>query len=271
MLSARLLRFSPFAAAGVILGAVAGCEAPPPVVPVTPLAVPTVSALPAPTAPLPALASVDLGALDQSVPACTDFYQFACGSWLKSTPIPADKPSWTRSFDVIQERNENELRAILERYAAGQGKDEPNARKLGDFYAACVDEPAIEKAGLGALQSSLDAIEKIKSAKDLVPVLAALHGRGVHAAFAFTSQQDFKDATQVVAAVSQAGLGMPDRDYYLKDDAATAKIRAAYLEHMIHMFALVGDKPEVARAAAATVLALRACARRGLDFTRRTA
>jgi endothelin-converting enzyme/putative endopeptidase len=152
MLSARSLRFAPLTAAAVVLGALAGCEEPQPVVPTTPLptVAPTPSATTAPVAAGPALMSVDEAALDKSVPACTDFYQFACGSWSRATAIPADKPSWTRSFDVIQERNENELRAILERYAAGQGKDEPNAQKLGDFYAACVDEGAIEKAGQGA-------------------------------------------------------------------------------------------------------------------------
>ena len=256
MLSARSLRFAPLTAAAVVLGALAGCEEPQPVVPTTPL--PTVAPTPtsstAPVAAGPALTSVDEAALDKSVPACTDFYQFACGSWSRATAIPADKPSWTRSFDVIQERNENELRAILERYAAGQGKDEPNAQKLGDFYAACVDEGAIEKAGLGALKADFDAIDRIKTAKDLISVLAALHGRGVPAGFDFSSQQDFKDATKVIAGVSQAGLGMPDRDYYLKNDEATAKIRAAYVEHVTHMFTLLGEKPEVAKAAAATVL-----------------
>ncbi len=254
MLSARSLRFSPFAAAAVVLGALVGCEEPPPVVPTTPIppVVPGSSA--APVAAGPALMSVDEAALDKSVPACSDFYQFACGTWSKATPIPADKPSWTRSFDVIQERNENELRAILERYAAGQGEGEPNAKKLGDFYAACIDEAAIEKAGLGALKADFDAIDKIKTAKDLIPVLASLHGRGVHAGFGFDSQQDFKDATQVIAGVSQAGLGLPDRDYYLKNAEGTAKIRAAYEEHVAAMFALLGDKPEAAKAAAATVL-----------------
>ena len=254
MLSARSLRFTPFAAAGVVLGALVGCEEPQPVVPSTPFPTVAPSASPPTVAAGPALMSVDEAALDKSVPACTDFYQFACGSWSKSTPIPADKPSWTRSFDVIQERNENELRAILERYAAGQGKDEPNAQKLGDFYAACVDEGAIEKAGLGALKGDFDAIAKIKTAKDLIPVLASLHGRGVPAGFAFESQQDFKDATQVIAVVSQAGLGMPDRDYYLKSDEATAKIRADYVAHVARMFELLGEKPEVAQAEASTVL-----------------
>jgi len=254
MLSDRSLRFRPFAAAAVVLGAFVGCEEPPPLVPTTPLPpiVPSASAVPVATGP--ALMSVDETALDKSVAACTDFYQYACGSWSKSTPIPADKPSWTRSFDVIQERNENELRAILERYAAGEGKDEPDAKKLGDFYAACVDEAAIEKAGLGALKADFDAIEKIKTKKDLIPVLTSLHRRGVRAGFGFESQQDYKDATQVIAAVSQAGLGLPDRDYYLKDDEATAKIRAAYVEHIAAMFTLLGDKPEAAKAAAAAVL-----------------
>jgi endothelin-converting enzyme/putative endopeptidase len=254
MLSARSLRLAPFAAAGLVFGALAGCEEPPPVVPTTPLPTAAPSAATPPVAAGSALTSVDETALDKSVAACTDFYQFACGSWSKATAIPADKPAWTRSFDVIQERNENELRAILERYGAGQGKDEPNAQKLGDFYAACVDEGAIEKAGLGALKGDFDAIASIKTAKDLIPVLVSLHGRGVPAAFAFESQQDFKDATQVIAAVSQAGLGMPDRDYYLKNDDATVKIRADYVAHVTRMFELLGETTAAAQAEAATVL-----------------
>ena len=254
MLSARSLRFRSFAAAAVALGALVGCEEPPPVVPTTPTPPVAPVATAEPVAAGPALMSVDESALDKGVSPCTDFYEFACGSWSRATPIPADKPSWTRSFDVIQERNENELRAILERYAAGQGKDEPDAKKLGDFYASCVDEAAIEKAGLGALKADFAAIDRIKTAKDLVPVLASLHGREVRAGFDFESQQDFKDATQVIAAVSQSGLGLPDRDYYLKDDEATAKIRAAYVEYITAMFTLLGDKPEAAKADAATVL-----------------
>ena len=254
MLSARSLRIAPIAAAGVVLGALVACEEPPPVVPSTPLPTVAPSASAPPVAAAPALLGVDEAALDKSVSACSDFYQYACGSWSKATQIPADKPSWTRSFDAIQERNENELRAILERYAAGQGKDEPNAQKLGDFYAACVDEGPIEKAGLGALKGELDAIAKIKTAKDLIPVLVSLHGRGVPAVFAFESEQDFKDATQVIAAVGQAGLGMPDRDYYLKNDEATAKIRADYVAHVARMFELLGEKTDVAAAEAATVL-----------------
>jgi endothelin-converting enzyme/putative endopeptidase len=197
---------------------------------------------------------VDEKALDASVSPCADFYQYACGGWMKATPIPEDQAMWTRSFNVLAEQNEEELRSILERDERGERKDEPYAQKLGDYYASCMDEAAIDKAAVASLKPDFDRIDKIKTGKDLALSLGALHARGVHAIFSFASGQDAKDATQVIGILSQAGLGLPDRDYYLKDDEPTKKIRAAYEEHVGKMFELLGEKPADAKAHAATVV-----------------
>jgi endothelin-converting enzyme/putative endopeptidase len=236
-----------------LAAALASCEeVPPPVAPPAPA--PPPSAAPAPPAARTDRAGVDEKALDRGVAPCTDFYQYACGGWLASTAIPAEESSWTRSFDVLQENNENMLREILERYARGEGKDEPDARKLGDYYATCMDEAAIEAAGTKAIEAELKQIDAIKTPRDLAAELAHLHARGVRAAFDFDAGQDFKDATQMIGILSQGGLGLPDRDYYLQDDPKMVELRRAYTSFIAALFGLVGEKPKDAAAHAATVL-----------------
>jgi putative endopeptidase len=246
--------------AALLAASLVGCETPAPVSPTEPPPPPAATAPAAPigqsSAPPSGLTSVDDKALDPGVSPCNDFYQYACGGWLKSTPIPGDEASWTRSFNVMAERNEGELRAILERYASGQGKDEPDAQKLGDYYASCMDEATIEKAGIAALKPELDRIDKIRTVKDLAEAIGALHARDVHPVFHFASGQDARDATQVIGILYQGGLGLPDRDYYLKDDELTKKLREKYEEHVGKMFELLGDKPAAAKQGAATVLSV---------------
>lgn len=244
-------------AAAALAALLTGCETPAPVVPTeppAPLPVATEGQGAPSGAPASGLTSVDEQALDPTTSPCNDFYQFACGGWIKATPVPGDQSSWTRSFDVIAERNEEELHAILERYASGQGKGDPYAQKLSDYYSSCMDEAAIEKAGIAALKPDLDKIDKIKTVKDFADVVGTLHARNVHPLFRFASGQDARDATLVIGILSQGGLGLPDRDYYLKDDEPTKKLRAQYEEHVGKMFELLGDKPADAKANAATVL-----------------
>ena len=253
------------AAAAALAAALAACgEAPPPATPVTPPA-PVPSA--APTAgPAQGLGGVDATILDRSVSPCDDFYQYACGGWFAANPIPAHESSWTRSFDTIQQANENLLREILERYARGEGKDDPYAQKLGDFYAACMDEDAIEKAGTAALAPELGRIDAIKTPKDLAAEIGHLHAQGVHAAFDLDPGQDAKDATRMIGIVSQGGLAFPDRDYYLADDAKMRELRAAYHTHLTALFTLAGEKPKDAEAHAALALAVEtALARASMD------
>ncbi len=213
------------------------------------------------TAPVPPAAtaivanvSVDDAALDKGVKPCDDFYQFACGGWKKATPIPDDEASWYRSFNVISERNEATLKSILEAFAKGERASEPSAKALGDFYSACMDEEGIEKAGLEPLRAELAKVDAVKDAASLTVALAQLQKAGVDALFAFSSGQDFKDATLVVGQIEQGGLGMPDRDYYLKDDAKKKELRMKYEEYVTHLFVLTGDKPEDATKSAKAVL-----------------
>src|SRR5882762_9359375 len=146
------------------------------------------------------------------------FYQYSCGNWLKNTPIPEDRARWARSFDEIHQRNEALLHDILEKDAHGEPDPaDPFAQKVGDFYATCMDEQKAETASFQTLQDALRRIDAIKDARALAQQVAALQAEGAGAFFGFGSQQDFKDATQVIGGADQGGLGLPDRDYYLKD------------------------------------------------------
>lgn len=211
-----------------------------------------------PTAPssakAPALLSVDEAALDKTVSPCADFYAYACGGWKKGTTIPEDEARWTRGFDTIRQQNEQTLHDILEAFAKGERQGEPYAKALGDFYGACMDEAGVEKADLGPLKAEMAKVDALKSAADLPKVFAQLHKVGVFVPFAFDSGQDFKDASQVIGQVAQSGLGLPEREYYLKDDARMKELRGKYEEHVEKMFTLLGDKPDVAKKNAKTVL-----------------
>ncbi|MDE2510874.1 MAG: M13 family metallopeptidase, partial [Elusimicrobia bacterium] len=200
-------------------------------------------------APIP---SFDLSALDRTASPCSDFYQFACGGWLKSHPIPADQSRWGR-FNELAERNKAVLRDILEKEAAGP-KSDPTDRRLGNLYTACMDEDAAEKRGAGPLKPDLDAIDAMKTTADLPAVLARLHAQQMNAAFSFDSDQDYKDSTKVIGEVDQSGLSLPDRDYYFKTDEKSARIRRQFLWHATKMFGLLGDDPKTAAAEAGTVM-----------------
>ena len=192
----------------------------------------------APPAPPP---GIDLSAIDRSANPCEDFYRFSCGAWLDRTPIPEDRPQWGRAFSEILERNEYRLRDILEKDARGEPDPaDPFAQKAGDFYAACMDEEKAETASLATLQKQLAAVDAIADAGSLARTVGELHRGGSRALFAFGSRQDAKDATQVIGGLDQAGLGLPDRDYYFRDDKKSQELRAAYLDHVTRMFALAG-------------------------------
>lgn len=206
----------------------------------------------APPAPPP---GIDLSMLDPQVDACTDFYQHACGAWLAKTEIPADRPTWTHGFSEVQERNQLVLQELLVAAAEGKAPEGTvDAAKLGAAWTACMDEAGVEAAGLKPLQGHFDAIDKLKDAKGIGAALATLRFGGVSAGFTISVVQDFKDATQVIAQVDQGGMGLPDRDYYVKDDEKSVGIRAKYLEHVAKMLELSGQKPEAAKANAAMVM-----------------
>ena len=199
------------------------------------------------------MSGFDINALDRKVDPCTDFYQFACGTWMAKSPIPADQASWGR-FNELYERNQTILRQILDKYSANDPKRTPVEQKIGDYYSACMDEKTINAEGLKPLQPELQSIAALKSKSQLAPEIAHLHQLGVNSLFDFSSGQDAKDANQVIAQADQAGLGLPDRDYYLKTDAKTAETRQKYQEHVAKMFELLGESAEAAAADAQTVL-----------------
>jgi putative endopeptidase len=198
----------------------------------------------------------DTKSLDASVQACQDFNQFANGGWVKSNPIPAAYPSWGR-FNELAERNRDTLHQILEDAAkntrAAKGSNE---QKIGDYYASCMDEAKVEAEGLKPLLPELERIGRIKDRRGLQAEVARLHDSGVGVMFGFGSTQDAKQSTQVIGEADQGGLGLPDRDYYLKADDRSKAIREAYVKYVAKMFELMGDAPAKAEAEAGAVMAL---------------
>jgi endothelin-converting enzyme/putative endopeptidase len=209
---------------------------------------------------------LQLDALDKSADACTDFYQFACGGWIARNPVPADRSGYGR-FDELSERNTETLHRILE--AAASGRD-PESKKIGDYYASCLDEPAIDAKGGAPLDPLLRKIAALSSVAELAPLVAELHTIGVNVFFQFGSQADFKDASVEMAIVDQGGLGLPDRDYYFKDDPKSVELRTKYLDHVGRMSALLGAGTDQAGVAARQAVALEtALAKGALDAVSR--
>ncbi len=205
--------------------------------------------------PVPKSVRFDIGAIDKSADPCVDFYQFACGNWLKSNPIPADQPRWGR-FDELMERNRETLHEILEEAAKPSPNRDAVTQKIGDYYAACMDEKAIDARGLASVEPDLKRIRDMKDKADLAAVVAHMHRIGVDVMFGFGSGQDYKDSNEVIAQADQGGLGMPDRDYYLKDDAKSAELRQKYVAHVQRVLELLGEKPDQARSDAAAMMRL---------------
>jgi putative endopeptidase len=209
---------------------------------------------------------IDPGAIDHTVSPCDNFYKFACGNWISRNPIPADRGRWSR-FDVLTELNLEKLRTILEAAAAGS---DPATRKIGDFYASCMDEAGIEAKGLAPLKPELDRIEALTGTAGLPALLARQHANGVRGFFAFRSTEDNSDATKVIAEVDQGGLGLPDRDYYLREDASSVELRNAYRRHVANMLRLLGEPADVADKNADVVLAIETdLAKASLDRVKR--
>lgn len=208
-----------------------------------------------PLTSLPYTPSLETKFLDRSVDPCVDFYKFACGKWNALNPIPADQPRWNVYAKLTQE-NQRFLWGILEEYATPSPGRTANQQKIGDFFAACMDEAAVDKAGAAPLKPMLDAIAALKSTADLPPLLGRIHleSAGTAPLFGFGSNQDFADSSRVIAFAFAGGLGLPDRDYYVKTDAKSVETRRHYVEHVAAMLRLLGDSPDAAKLGAQIVM-----------------
>ena len=192
--------------------------------------------------------------LDRSVKPSDDFYDFANGGWLKRTEMPADKSRYG-AFNELYDHNRAILHDILVATSSEKGLKAGSVdQQVGDFFAAAMDEAAIEKLGAKPAAGDLAIAASLKSDKDLPRVLAKLHNRGFGGAFRFGVGLDDKDSTKYISTFNQGGLGMPDRDYYLKDDERSKAVRAAYEAHIARTFELLGDKTSVAQDEAGTVM-----------------
>ncbi len=204
---------------------------------------------------LPYTPSLDLSAMDRTADPCDDLYQFACGGWMQNNPIPPDQARWS-VYGKATVDNQRYLWGILEDAAKTITDRTPTQQKIGDYFAACMDAEAVEKAGIAALDDDLASIAKLTNRKQLAALLGDLHqhisGSGLF--FGAGAAQDAQDASKVIAIVDAGGLGLPDRDYYVKKDKKSAGTRERYVAHVTKMFELLGDAPAAAKAHAATVL-----------------
>src|SRR5437763_13044039 len=199
--------------------------------------------------------SCDLTAMDKSVNPCEDFYEYACGGWRKNNPIPPDQSGWGR-LSELAEYNREVLHNILEKAAANDPRRSSILQKIGDFYATCMDEKAVNEKGAAPLKSELDRIAAITTRDQVIEAVAYLHSLGVNALFNFGAQPDLHNASMEIAGVSQGGLGLPDRDYYLAQDPKSQEIREKYQAHVAKMLVLLGDDEAVAQKQAQTVLGI---------------
>ena len=208
-----------------------------------------------PLTEFPYTPGLDVSAMDKAANPCEDFYQYSCGGWIQSNPIPADQSRWS-VYGKLYQDNQRFLWGILDTLSHKASGNSANQQKIGDYFAACMNEEAVELRGASPMHPVLDDIAAMRSKTDLPALLAKLHlstgDSGLY--FGFGSEQDFSNSANVIAFATGGGLSLPDRDYYTKTDAKSKDLRAKYLAHVARVFELMGDAPKIAQLHAAIVL-----------------
>lgn len=202
-----------------------------------------------------ALHGIDVSDIDRKVSPCQDFYEFANGTWRANNPIPPSMVMWSKRW-AAGESTKEVLHGILEEAAAHSASAAPKStdRLIGDYYGACMDQKQIDAQGVKAISRELDLVQSIGSLTDLQRVIARLNEEAIFAPFAFGSSQDPHNPTQVIADAGAAGLGLPERDYYFKDDDKSKETRQKYVEHVAATFVLAGSDQAAAAASAQVVM-----------------
>jgi putative endopeptidase len=195
----------------------------------------------------------DTSRMNTSADACDDFFEYANGTWVKNTQIPASQPRWG-SFNILQENNRDVLKSILETAVSTRAANGTDTQLIGDFYFSCMDEASIEKAGATSLKPYFKKIDKVKSTEDLQALVAYMHNIGLPAMFSFGASPDLKNSSMNIASAGQGGLTLPNRDYYTNDDAKSVETRQKFIEYVTNMFKLIGDEQATAAANAKTVM-----------------
>jgi putative endopeptidase len=212
---------------------------------------------------------LDTRFMDTTADPCVDFFQYACGNFTKVYPIPNDRSDYD-AFSIMSDYSEVVLHAMLETAAAGGANRTPNEQKIGDFYASCTDADAIDRNGLKPLQPELERIAALKSKDELPELFAHYQLINDTAWFSYGEQQDFTDARKQIAIVDQAGLGLPERDYYLRTGDVAEKTRTQYVQHITNILKLMGEPESKAAADAQKIMQLEtALAKASMDITSR--
>ncbi len=195
---------------------------------------------------------LDTASMDTTVDPCADFYTYSCGGWMKKNPIPPDQSNWG-AYSKLQDDTLLQLRSLLEAAAQAGESRSANEQKIGDYFSACMDESAVDALGAKPLAPTLAEIAALNNKRDLAAWVAGAPSASIYF-FRYSSSQDFRDSTRQIAWIDQGGLGLPDRDFYFKDDAKSLDLRKAYVAHVAKTLELLGDSAELAKSEAANVM-----------------